>query len=156
MLVLLLTLASVCFPNVKSVSPQSEPLVLYFRGFFFRVLQTSPTSNLVSEFPFFLQKSSEASSSSPPSQADSSRQEVHILSVIPDLVTGHASSTADFPVVIIYDNCIFYLFITQHLDLHQKNIEAGELYSRDVIIKATDVCGRLAALICCVGDQMRA
>lgn len=86
--------------------------MLYFRGFiFFRVLQASPTSNLVSEFPFFLQKSSEASCSSPPSQADRNRQEVHILSVVPDLVTGHASSTADFPLSLLFMITIFFSYL---------------------------------------------
>lgn len=80
---------SVFFLNAKSVSTESKPLVLYLRGlyffFFLRFLQASPASNLVSEFPLFLQKSSEAtssSSSSPPSQADRSRQEVQIFSIL--------------------------------------------------------------------------
>lgn len=54
------------------------------------------------------------------------------------------------------DFLLYALFITQNLDTHQKNIEVGQLRTHDLLIKATNVCGRLAALICCVRDQMRA
>lgn len=76
----LLSECKISFDWVKASCALFEGIVF----FFLRFLQASPASNLVSEFPLFLQKSSEAtsSSSSPPSQADRSRQEVQIFSIL--------------------------------------------------------------------------